>query len=56
MNQTLDVMAFDAAVQSTSTSCDGPGNTLGETGLTTLMLLDGMKTEIAKPAVSGNGS
>jgi hypothetical protein len=31
-------------------------NALSDSGLTILMLLDGMKTEIAKPAVSGNGS
>lgn len=57
MNQALDVMAFDAAVHSVFDIHEtGHGNTLSETGLPILMLLDDMKTEIAKPAVSSNGS
>ena len=51
VNQTLDVMGFYAAVQSVfDVHQTGHGNALSESGLPILMLLDDMKTEIAKPA------
>jgi enoyl-CoA hydratase/carnithine racemase len=57
VNQTLDVQGFYAAVQSVfDIHQTGHGNALSESGLPILMLLDDMKTEIAKPAVSSNGS
>jgi enoyl-CoA hydratase len=57
VNQTLDVMGFYAAVQSVfDIHQTGHGNALSESGLPILMLLDDMKTEIAKPATSTNGS
>jgi enoyl-CoA hydratase len=57
VNQTLDVMGFYAAVQSVfDIHQTGHGNALSESGLPILMLLDDMKTEIAKPANSSNGS
>jgi enoyl-CoA hydratase len=57
VNQTLDVMGFYAAVQSVfDVHQTGHGNALSESGLPILMLLDDMKTEIAKPANSSNGS
>ncbi len=57
VNQTLDVQGFYAAVQSVfDIHQTGHGNALSETGLPILMLLDDMKTEIAKPAASSNGS
>jgi enoyl-CoA hydratase len=57
VNQTLDVMGFYAAVQSVfEIHQTGHGNALSESGLPILMLLDDMKTEIAKPATSSNGS
>jgi enoyl-CoA hydratase len=33
----------------------GHGHALSESGLPILMLLDGMKAEIGKPATAGNG-
>ena len=57
VNQTLDVMGFYAAVQSVfDVHQTGHGNALSESGLPILMSLDDMKTEIAKPARSSNGS
>jgi enoyl-CoA hydratase len=57
VNQTLDVMGFYAAVQSVfEVHQTGHGNALSESGLPILMMLDEMKTEIAKPASSSNGS
>ena len=57
VNQTLDVMGFYAAVQSVfDVHQTGHGNALSESGLPILMSLDDMKTEIAKPANSSNGS
>ena len=57
VNQTLDVMGFYAAVQSVfDVHQTGHGNALSESGMPILMLLDDMKTEIAKPANSSNGS
>ena len=57
VNQTLDVQGFYAAVQSVfDIHQTGHGNALSESGLPILMLLDDMKTEIAKPATSSNGS
>jgi enoyl-CoA hydratase len=57
VNQTLDVQGFYAAVQSVfDIHQTGHGNALSESGLPILMLLDDMKTEIAKPAASTNGS
>jgi enoyl-CoA hydratase/carnithine racemase len=56
VNQTLDVMGFYAAVQSVfDVHQTGHGHALSESGLPILMLLDDMKSEIAKPAGS-NGS
>jgi enoyl-CoA hydratase len=53
VNQTLDVMGFYAAVQSVfDIHQTGHGHALSESGLPILMLLDDMKTEIAKPAGS----
>ena len=53
VNQTLDVMGFYAAVQSVfDVHQTGHGHALSESGLPILMLLDDMKTEIAKPAGS----
>ena len=50
-------MGFYAAVQSVfDIHQTGHGNALSESGLPILMLLDDMKTEIAKPASSSNGS
>jgi enoyl-CoA hydratase/carnithine racemase len=57
VNQTLDVQGFYAAVQSVfDIHQTGHGNALSESGLPILMLLDDMKTEIAKPAPSSHGS
>jgi enoyl-CoA hydratase len=57
VNQTLDVQGFYAAVQSVfDIHQTGHGHALSESGLPILMLLDDMKTEIAKPATSRNGS
>jgi enoyl-CoA hydratase len=57
VNQTLDVQGFYAAVQSVfDIHQTGHGHALSESGLPILMLLDDMKTEIAKPATSSNGS
>ena len=56
VNQTLDVMGFYAAVQAVfDIHQTGHGNALSESGLPILMLLDDMKSEIAKPNGS-NGS
>jgi enoyl-CoA hydratase/carnithine racemase len=53
VNQTLDVMGFYAAVQSVfDVHQTGHGHALSESGLPILMLLDDMKSEIAKPAKS----
>jgi hypothetical protein len=57
VNQIFDVMAFDAAVRSVFDIHEtGHGNTLSQTRLPSLMLLDDVKTEIAKPAISSNGA
>jgi enoyl-CoA hydratase len=57
VNQTLDVQGFYAAVQAVfDIHQTGHGHALSESGLPILMLLDGMKAEIGKPASSGNGS
>lgn len=57
VNQTLDVIGFYAAVQSVfDIHQTGHGHALSESGLPILMLLDGMKAEIGKPAPTGNGS
>ena len=51
VNQTLDVQGFYAAIQAVfDIHQTGHGNALSESGLPILMLLDGMKAEIAKPA------
>jgi enoyl-CoA hydratase/carnithine racemase len=51
VNQTLDVIGFYAAVQSVfDIHQTGHGHALSESGLPILMLLDGMKAEIGKPA------
>lgn len=57
VNQTLDVQGFYAAVQAVfDIHQTGHGHALSESGLPILMLLDGMKAEIGKPAGSGNGT
>ena len=57
VNQTLDIMGFYAAVQSVfDIHQTGRGTRWRVVGLPILMLLDDMKTEIAKPASSSNGS
>jgi enoyl-CoA hydratase/carnithine racemase len=49
VNQTLDVMGFYAAVQAVfDIHQTGHGHALSESGLPILMLLDGMKQEVAK--------
>jgi enoyl-CoA hydratase len=51
VNQTLDVQGFYAAIQAVfDVHQTGHGNALSESGLPILMLLDGMKEEVAKPA------
>jgi len=51
VNQTLDVQGFYAAIQSIfDVHQTGHGHALSESGLPILMMLDGMKAEIAKPA------
>lgn len=55
VNQTLDVQGFYAAIQSVfDIHQTGHGHALSESGLPILMMLDGMKTELAKPAKSGS--
>ena len=50
VNQTLDVMGFYAAVQAVfDIHQTGHGNALSESGMPILMLLDDMKSEIARP-------
>jgi enoyl-CoA hydratase len=56
VNQTLDVQGFYAAIQSVfDIHQTGHGHALSESGLPILMLLDGMKAEVGKPAVAGDG-
>jgi enoyl-CoA hydratase/carnithine racemase len=51
VNQTLDVQGFYAAVQAVfDVHQTGHGHALSESGMPILMLLDDMKTEIAKPS------
>ncbi len=51
VNQTLDVQGFYAAIQSVfDIHQTGHGHALSESGLPILMLLDGMKAELEKPA------
>jgi enoyl-CoA hydratase len=51
VNQTLDVQGFYAAIQSVfDIHQTGHGNALSESGQPILMLLDGMKSELAKPS------
>jgi enoyl-CoA hydratase/carnithine racemase len=55
VNQTLDVQGFYAAIQSVfDIHQTGHGHAISESGVPILMMLDGMKAEIAKPA--GNAS
>lgn len=55
VNQTLDVQGFYAAIQSVfDVHQTGHGHALSESGLPILMSLDGMKSEIAKPARAGD--
>jgi enoyl-CoA hydratase/carnithine racemase len=57
VNQTLDVQGFYAAIQSVfDIHQTGHGHALSESGLPILMLLDDMKSEIGKPAKTGNGA
>ena len=58
VNQTLDVMGFYAAIQAVfDIHQTGHGNALSESGLPILMLLDEMKSEIARPKEkTANGS
>jgi enoyl-CoA hydratase len=57
VNQTLDVQGFYAAIQSIfDVHQTGHGHALSESGLPILMMLDGMKAEIGKPAGSPAGS
>jgi enoyl-CoA hydratase len=57
VNQTLDVQGFYAAIQSVfDIHQSGHGHALSESGLPILMLLDDMKSEIGKPATTGNGT
>jgi enoyl-CoA hydratase len=57
VNQTLDVQGFYAAIQSVfDIHQTGHGHALSESGLPILMLLDDMKSEIGKPATTGNGT
>jgi enoyl-CoA hydratase len=54
VNQTLDVQGFYAAIQSVfDVHQTGHGHALSESGLPILLSLDGMKSEIAKPARAG---
>lgn len=53
VNQTLDVQGFYAAIQAVfDVHQTGHGHALSESGLPILMLLDDMKTEVAKPSES----
>jgi enoyl-CoA hydratase len=53
VNQTLDVQGFYAAIQAVfDIHQTGHGHALSESGLPILMLLDGMKAEIAKPSTT----
>jgi enoyl-CoA hydratase/carnithine racemase len=57
VNQTLDVQGFYAAVQAVfDVHQTGHGNALSESGMPILMLLDGMKQEVGKPAPSGKAT
>ena len=58
VNQTLDVQGFYAAIQSVfDVHQTGHGHALSESGLPILMLLDGMKEEVAgRPARADDGS
>jgi enoyl-CoA hydratase len=58
VNQTLDVQGFYAAIQSVfDIHQTGHGHALSESGLPILMLLDGMKEEVAgRPARADGGS
>lgn len=57
VNQTLDVQGFYAAIQAVfDIHQTGHGHALSASGLPILMLLDGMKQEIAEPAGSANES
>jgi enoyl-CoA hydratase len=50
VNQTLDVQGFYAAIQSVfDIHQTGHGHAISESGVPILMMLDGMKAEIAKP-------
>jgi len=52
VNQTLDVQGFYAAIQSVfDIHQTGHGNAISETGLPIMMLLDGMKEQVNKPAL-----
>ncbi|ADP83054.1 enoyl-CoA hydratase [Pseudofrankia inefficax] len=54
VNQTLDVQGFYAAVQSVfDIHQTGHGHALSESGMPILMLLDGMKEQLAKPSSNG---
>ncbi|MBL7492156.1 enoyl-CoA hydratase [Frankia sp. AgB1.9] len=54
VNQTLDVQGFYAAVQSVfDIHQTGHGHALSESGMPILMLLDGMKEQLAKPSANG---
>ena len=57
VNQTLDVQGFYAAIQAVfDVHQTGHGNALSESGLPILMMLDGMKKEVGKPAPSGQAT
>lgn len=57
VNQTMDVQGFYAAIQSVfDIHQTGHGHALSESGLPILMLLDGMKAEVGKPAKAGDGA
>lgn len=57
VNETPDVIDFYAAGQPVFDIHEtGHGNALSESGLVILMLSRDVKTEIARPAVSSNGS
>jgi enoyl-CoA hydratase len=53
VNQTLDVQGFYAAIQSVfDIHQTGHGHAISESGVPILMMLDGMKAEIAKPSAT----
>jgi enoyl-CoA hydratase len=57
VNQTLDVQGFYAAIQAVfDIHQTGHGHALSESGLPILMLLDGMKAEVAKPTPTGKAT